>query len=57
MIHEELDSYKRLFKKYDINYVLLGKNDKLYCVIRNDNEYEKIYNDENFVILKNKREN
>ena len=57
IIYEELDSYKRIFKKYDINYVLLGKNDKLYYVIRNDNEYEKIYNDENFVIFKKKREN
>lgn len=52
MLYKKLDSYKSIFKKYNIDHVLLKKNDKLFYVISADSNYEIIYKDKYFVLFK-----
>lgn len=54
-LRSKLDSYKKIFKKYNIDYVLLNKKDSLYYILKEDNNYEIIYKDKKFVIYKDKR--
>lgn len=54
-INKKLDSYKKIFKKYDINYVLLKKSEGLYFIIKTDSNYEKIYDDKYFSLFKSKK--
>ena len=47
-------SYKEIFEKYDIEYVLINKRNILTTLIEKDNNYEEIYSDENFILYKEK---
>lgn len=49
-------AYKRIFKKYNIEYVLINKRSDLYYLIENDEGFNKIYSDKSFVIYKEKAE-
>lgn len=53
-LSEKLDSYEKIFKKYNIEYVLLNKKEKKYYVIKKDKNYKKIYSDNNFVLFQKK---
>lgn len=53
-LYKKITSYKEIFEKYNINYALFNKKDNLYYIIKEDKDYEEIYKDENFVILKKK---
>ena len=42
--------YERVFEKYDITHMILGKKSKLNMLIEKDDRYNQIYSDEYFVI-------
>lgn len=42
--------YERVFEKYDITHMILGKKSKLNMLIEKDDSYNQIYSDEYFVI-------
>ncbi|WP_392552774.1 hypothetical protein RHO14_02610 [Orbus wheelerorum] len=42
--------YEEFFKKFNINYILLAKNDSLNSYINYDNKYQTIYEDKEFII-------
>ena len=46
------EDYNELFEKYDINYAIFYINDKVCQIINTDDNYEKVYEDDNFVIYK-----
>ena len=42
--------YSELFEKYDINYAMFYRNDKVCQIINADSNYIKAYEDDNFII-------
>ena len=42
--------YKNKLDEYGITHIILQKNTKLNIMISNDNDYESIYSDDNFII-------
>ena len=42
--------YERVFEKYDITHMILGKKSKLNMLVEKDDRYNQIYSDEYFVI-------
>ena len=46
------EDYNELFEKYDINYAIFYLNDKVCQIIDTDSNYNKVYEDDNFVIYK-----
>lgn len=44
--------YELFFNEFNINYILLAKNDPLNHYINYDNRYERLYEDDEFVIYK-----
>lgn len=42
--------YEKVFEKYDITHMILGKKSKLNMLIEKDDRYNQIYSDEYFVI-------
>ena len=44
--------YEKLFKKYNINYALIKKNDILYYLLKSNNDYKVIYKNKYFIIFK-----
>ena len=42
--------YEKKMEEYNITHVILAKNSKLNMFISRDENYEKLYEDDNFVI-------
>ena len=49
-VQENPDDYKIIFEKYDINTVLVNKNSFYLSKLRYDEDFEKVYEDENYIV-------
>ena len=47
---EIIDEYEEKFKFYNVSHVMLNKEEFLYKILVNDNNYKEIYSDDNFVL-------